>query len=508
VSLRIGILIVLMWLPSVHAQRYALVIGNSNYGQEMGRLKNPVNDARDMAKLLINKGFKVTTVIDASKREMKTKISQFSQRLDKDSIGLFFFAGHGVQVNNNNYLVPIKAAIETEVDVEFEAINANYILHKMKESENKINIVILDACRNNPYASSFRSIGQRGLTRINPTEGTLVLYASSPGQVASDGAKRNGLFTQHLLQQISQSTYKIEDIFKSVARGVNKDSARKQLPWYEGMILGDFYFTQTKDQPIKLESSTPKVTKTPVTTQQADAYLIIATTPSNARVRILNITPKYRDGIKLKTGRYHIEVSAAGYRKQTQWLTLDAGNTQQQITLARLPKVSEQNNMKAQYNLGVKHQKGKDPTVDNHITQTDLAKLRQIESDKADFVKRTGGAKKYYKDHCADQLQFLKRTANQGQSIAQAILGGCFNFGAGVKKDAYEAVKWYRKAANQDNSNAQTNLGSMYEKGLGVSKDPYEAVKWYRKAANQGNPTAQYNLGVKYERGRGVRKDY
>ena len=168
-------------------ERVALVIGNSSYKESP--LANPVNDATDMAAALQSAGFKVTLKRNASTRDMRQAIRDFGAELRRAQVGLFYFAGHGVQVKGNNYLVPVGSDIETEADVEDLAIDANYALRTMEEAQTKVSIVILDACRNNPFARSFRS-ASRGLAQMTAATGSLVAFATAPGSVASDGAGR------------------------------------------------------------------------------------------------------------------------------------------------------------------------------------------------------------------------------------------------------------------------------------------------------------------------------
>jgi len=223
-------------------KRLALIIGNSAYSD--APLKNPANDATDMAKQLESVGFEVMKLINADIREMKQGIRDFGKKLkSEDMVGLFYFAGHGIQKDGNNYLVPVKSRIESEADVEFEAVNAGRVLQQMELAENKLNLVILDACRNNPFAKSFRS-ANRGLGKMEAPTGSMILYATSPGNVAADGSGRNGLFTEKLLSKISQPGLKIEDVFKQTAYEVSVASNKKQYPYIEGYILGDFYFTE------------------------------------------------------------------------------------------------------------------------------------------------------------------------------------------------------------------------------------------------------------------------
>jgi hypothetical protein len=177
-------------------------------------------------------------------------IRTFTGSLEEESVGLFYFAGHGIEFAGNHYLIPVDANIESEADVEFESINAGRVLASLKQSNNGLNLVVLDACRNNPYVKSFRS-SSRGLSRMQPVSGSLILYATEPSSVAADGDGDNGVFTKHLVDAINQHGNKIEEIFKITARNVNKATAKKQTRYIEGVLLGEFYFGRKKIEPPK-----------------------------------------------------------------------------------------------------------------------------------------------------------------------------------------------------------------------------------------------------------------
>jgi len=225
---------------SMVEKRIALVIGNSDYLH--GPLANPVNDARSMARALRSAGFDVILGENLSnKTEMKRLIRDFGFKLNKGGVGLFYFAGHGLQVNGFNFLVPVNAVINNEEEVEYEAVDAGFVISQMEAAKNRLNIVILDACRNNPYARSFRSTKQ-GLSGMNAPTGTLIAYATAPGSVASDGSGVNGLYTQELLSQINKSDLQIESVFKNVRAEVVRKSGGRQTPWESSSLIGDFYF--------------------------------------------------------------------------------------------------------------------------------------------------------------------------------------------------------------------------------------------------------------------------
>ena len=217
-------------------KRVALVIGNSTY--PTAPLANPVNDATDMAALLEKIGFEVILKRDAGKREMDQAVKKFYRRLQSSKgIALFYYAGHGLQMRGQNYLVPVDAEIESEGDVEYNSVNAGWVLSKMEDAANPVNIVILDACRNNPFSRGFRS-GERGLAQMPSPTGSIIAYATAPGDVASDGEGRNGLYTKNLLKHLPTPGLSIQDLFTQVGADVYSESGKKQTPWMSSSLMG------------------------------------------------------------------------------------------------------------------------------------------------------------------------------------------------------------------------------------------------------------------------------
>jgi hypothetical protein len=242
---RIALILFLFTLinPSVSSaateQRIALVIGNSAYSS--GPLKNPVNDAADMAAMLKKLGFSVTLKKNAGLQEMDKAIEAFGNRLKRGGVGLFYYAGHGVQVNGANYLLPIDAKINKEADVKYQAVDANKILDEMATANNGLNIIMLDACRDNPFARSFRNAA-RGLAIVSSApSGTFISYSTSPGNVARDGDGRNSPYTAALLEHIQAPGLTISDVFINVRTKVKKETG--QVPWELSSLEGRFYFT-------------------------------------------------------------------------------------------------------------------------------------------------------------------------------------------------------------------------------------------------------------------------
>ena len=229
-------------------RRVALVIGNGAYTKAKA-LPNPANDAADMATALREVGFEVLSGTDLNKRQMVNLIRDFGARQSLGGVGLFYYAGHSLQVGGENYIVPVDAEIPQEDEVAYAAVPLGLVLAKMTTAKNDLNIVILDACRNNPFArgwSGDRDItSNQGLARISPPTGTLVLYATEPGKVAVDRNGRNSLFTGSLLKQIKRPNLEYDPMVRAVSSDVWEQSNKQQLPWKEGNSLRDFYFNLT-----------------------------------------------------------------------------------------------------------------------------------------------------------------------------------------------------------------------------------------------------------------------
>jgi tetratricopeptide (TPR) repeat protein len=215
-----------------------------------------------MARILRDLGFVVIQGENLSQVEMKRRIRLFGDRLRGGGIGLFYYAGHGLQVDGRNYLIPVNAAITKEQEAEYESVDLGFVIAQMEDAHNSLNIVILDACRNNPFARSFRST-KSGLASIDAPSGTLIAYATAPGSVASDGSGKNGLYTQELLKYIRLPEVSIEQVFKKVRIAVREQTKGAQTPWESSSLVGDFYFkvpasatkpSSSPSQPIRPET--------------------------------------------------------------------------------------------------------------------------------------------------------------------------------------------------------------------------------------------------------------
>ncbi|MCI5196179.1 MAG: DUF1566 domain-containing protein [Candidatus Electrothrix sp. AW5] len=229
------------------SDRVALVIGNKDY--QDAPLKNPVNDANDFSEMLEELGFEVIKRTNLTYQAMKRALRDFSQTIPKNGVALFYFAGHGVQMSGINYLLPVGQRIDDPEDIPFESVQADHALAKMEAAGSKVNIVILDACRNNP-SRGFRSVNQ-GLAPMN-AEGAFIAYATGPGRFALDNARgRNGLYTKKLLETLKTPGLTIEELFRRVRYHVSKESDKQQIPWTASGLYGEkpFYFIPPTSNP-------------------------------------------------------------------------------------------------------------------------------------------------------------------------------------------------------------------------------------------------------------------
>ena len=265
-------------------QKYALVIGNGAY-TGLGRLNNPVNDANDMTAALQGLGFTVDKVLDGDLDKMETAITRLKNRLSvsKNTYGFFFYAGHGVQSDGVNYLIPVGASIPSANYLRDRAVSVQAMLGELNDAGNELNIVVLDACRDNPF--SWGRSGSRGLTVVsNQPADSIIVYATSAGSVASDGTGRNGLFTEQLLKQLKAPGLDVKEMFDNTGAAVSQASSRKQIPAIYSQYFGKAYLgsrpsaaTATPAQPA------PAVTPQPAPAQPKPAPA--ATTPAAAPER-------------------------------------------------------------------------------------------------------------------------------------------------------------------------------------------------------------------------------
>ena len=400
-------------------QRVALVIGNKDY-ISLNKLKNPINDARAMKDILSKKNFNVIYLENASQLEMEEAIDKFAYKLKNgNGVGMFYYAGHGMEVDGVNYLIPTDARIPSKKYVKSKSVSTDIIVSAMEEAKNRLNILVLDSCRSNPFSRG----GTGGLAPINSAKGIYVAYATAPNKVAEDGDGDNGLFTQYLIKNINQSGLKIEDVFKRVRAGVQRDSNGKQIPWSSSSIVGDFYFTL------------PSINKK----QKTNSVIPIANI-SNNRIWAL------KKSCSLNNGK---GCNDLGIRyEKGEGVTKDKSKA-----VAFYKKACD---LKFSYgcnNLGTNYYYGQG-------VSKDLSKSVEFYKKACDLKNGLGcnylGTRYYYGE-------------------------------GGLPKDLSKSVEFYKKACDLKNGKGCDNLGSRYYSGEGgLPKDLSKAREFYKKACDLG----------------------
>ena len=514
--------------------RVALVVGNSTYAH-IGRLPNPDNDARDMSAALRRLGFEVTTELDADRVELTEALRAFTRRSAGADVSLVFYAGHGIEMNGVNYLVPVDARLERDVDVRFETVTVDDLL--VATTGASLRLVLLDACRNNPLARSMqrtaatRTVSGGSFADLNEDllgDETLVAYAAAAGTTAADGRGRNSPYTSALLSHL-ETPLEIGLLFRRVRAQVLASTNGAQRPHEYHSLVGEHYLTRTLATGASVTVSAAVPAEPPsADPPRPDPPDIDVTELPIAALRELaeagdaeaqtELGERYEDGRGVLQD-YGIAVSwfrraaeqgyAPGQAALGFMYMRGRGVAQDDAEGVRWSRrAAEQGNARAQHNLGVSYRDGRGVAQD--YGEAVRWSRRAAEQGRASAQHNLGWMYENGRGVRRDRVEavrWYRRAAEQGDDFAQASLGAMYASGRGVRRDDEEAVRWYRRAAEQGNDFAQANLGIMYASGRGVRRDDEEAVRWYRRAADRGNATGQAGLGIMYEEGRGVRRD-
>ena len=442
--------------------RVALVVGNSTYAH-IGRLPNPDNDARDISAALRRLGFEVTTELDANREELTEALRAFTRQSAGADVSLVFYAGHGIEMDGVNYLVPVDARLERDVDVRFETVTVDDLL--VSTSGASLRLLILDACRNNPLARSMqrtaatRTVSGGSFADLNEDllgDETMVAYAAAAGTTAADGRGRNSPYTTALLSHL-ETPLEIGLLFRRVRAAVLASTNGAQRPHEYHSLVGEHYLTRT----LAAGASVTVSAAVPADPAPAD--------------------PPRPDPPE-------IEVTA--------------------LHLTALRELAEAGDAEAQTELGERYEDGRGVRQDYAVA---VSWFRRA-ADQGQAPGQAALGFMYFRGFGVAQddteaVRWFRRAADQGDARGQNNLGAMYGTGRGVSRDYAEAVRWYRRAAEQGHALGQNNLGVRYRDGRGVSQDHGEAVRWFRRSAEQGNARGQYRLGLMYENGRGVRRD-
>lgn len=447
---------------AAHAEkRVALVIGNSAY-RAVPALPNPTADARLMSDTLLSLGFFVVgggAQLDLDKAGFDGALREFGHELAGADVALFYYAGHGVETHGLNYLVPVDAHPLDEGDVFAQAVGTPGILDQMEKSGARINLVLLDACRDNP----FRGIGVRsktgGLAQMQAPPGTLISFATQPRSVSLDGVDGHSPYTKALAATMQRAGYGLFKTFNEVGLAVQKATGGSQLPWVSSSpIPGSFYFAgKPAPAPIPLASA-PAVGPSGTPPPFVEAKL--SPSDDNPGLRRDLIT----DCDRLAAMPYDTGHAPSLAGVEVDKINITAATTACNDAIAQYPDV-----MRFTFEAG------------------------RVATARKDF---------------AEARRLYQKAADAGYAMAMNNIGALYEEGSGVPRNYDESARWYAKAVAAGEPIAMVDLGWFYEHGQGVKKDLAEAKRLYEAAANAGVPAGMGNLGLMYMYGSGVPRDY
>ena len=492
--------------PALADKRVALVIGNSSY-RSVPHLDNPANDAKLMAKTLRGLGFELVgdgAQIDLDKAGFESALQKFGNQVLGADVGLFYYAGHGLQIDGKNFLVPIEANPTKEADVFLQMIDTQVVLSQMEGAGTKLNIVLLDACRNSPFGGRGLRATSGGLAQMQAPEGTLISYATQPGNVATDGADGDSPYTLAVADTISRPGLGLFDAFNEVGVAVKRATGGAQQPWVASSpIEGSFYF-----------AGAPQAAVTPPPTTAPLAEATPAKTPPIA-VAIADAS-RTTDGPAPTRPGASPTAPPTGNQK-------DSAGQAPPVQTAALPPTQPTSSARGAASAVADCDRlaglPRDPGLTPGVAGVDfqdidpvpaLAACRAAIAEQADdprvafelgrAISKSGGSD-------ADALALYRKAAAAGHAGAMHNLGIAYETGKGVDRNLATALDWFRKSANGGDTAAMVRMGFAYKNGEGVPLDYVQALQWFRKAADGGAAAGMTDVGLAYQSGRGVAKN-
>jgi uncharacterized protein len=482
-NITVAVILVIATVPeTLAANRFALVIGNGDYVNSKS-LPNPVNDATDVSDVLRQLGFSVTTVLNGTYNDIRQAIRSFNIQVQGADIGLIYFAGHGMELAGDNWLIPVDADLKTDLDVANSAISLKTIMQSVSRASG-LGLVILDACRDDPFAAKIehaklsRSV-ERGFARVEPTTNVLVAYAAKDGTTAKDGDGHNSPYTAALLRNLGRPNLEVGRMFRNIRDEVMTNSNREQEPFVYGSLSSKaFYLNESAAPPAATAGS--QALAVPGEESEAIWSTIKQSNDSDLFEQFLVKFPDGPHAVEARDRLAKLQVALDCDRRAKSFLDRDRTRTasvaQRDESASRLATTAcEQAALQFPGTARYAFQAGR------------VAEARKDYS----------GARRHYEN--ADRL---------GSAAAAFRLGLLFSESNRLPSDYAQARKWFEKAANQNILTAMFSLGVLYEMGRGGPQDYTKARELYTKAAEGGERRAMKNIGSLYETGRGVERDY
>jgi hypothetical protein len=516
-------------------KRVALVVGNDEY-QSVPKLANGVRDAQAMRLALQGAGFQVQIATNVSREGIDAAVNKFILSINPGDIALFYYSGHAVQVGGENYLSPVDLVAANEVQVRNRSFKASEVIEEMEARGADLQIAILDACRNNPFARERSIGGGQGLAAMNVGRGTFLAYATAPGRTSDDNSSdRNGLYTTYLLKALAQPGLSLEQVFKQASAEVQSASNGKQIPWISSSVQGDFYFHMPAPPApeVKPAPAPAVVAAQPAPPDPAAEAWAITRGKSN-RAMLETIIKEFPDSPYARLAKVELAglpsapVSAPAMapvrvndspKPERQADTLG----QRTISAPNTPAVTPPPFTPTSVAPPVKTVERAKTAGPEELTQQGIASFNVRDYAKAlPFFRaaaNSGNAQAMYflaymyqhglgvaADN-AEAMRVYKNSAAGGYASSFSALGLMYENGSGVPVDYAEARKWLLKGIDAGSAASMNELGYMYFSGLGTRRDTAEGCRWYRKSAEGGFTSGLYNLGYCYETGEGVSAD-
>ena len=525
--LRLAILFlaVLIGQPALAERKAALLIGNAAYSAPATELKNPPNDITAMKATLETAGFEVTVLENAGRAAMSEALAGFEEKVAGADIGLIYYSGHGIEVNGDNFLIPVDAKLASDRDVKYETILLDDLLHALAGAT-KLKLVLLDACRDNPFLTSMkrlstRGIPTRGLARVDSAETNMLIgYATAPGDVALDGDGTMSPYAAALTRHLVSPGLEIEAALRAVAKDVYEATNGKQRPFktgslFETVMLGDGLAPEASgtvghNDPCRdaaahwaevRESRNKAMLEDHVRLFPACAFANIA------RQRIADLAPVVT--LREATGENDCDRLAAAENDPFR-LASTKGVDFYQIDFSRAIPACEEairqspDEKRFAYQLGraLDHGGRFSEAAAAYRTSADLGNHQAMRNLAILYENGEGVTQDY-----TEAMTWFRKSADLGNALAMNNIGLFYRNGKGVPEDLTAALEWYRKSAAGGAAIAMQNIGDFYELGLGVPQDLKESFAWYQKAADAGNAASMTNVGWAYEMGRGVERN-
>lgn len=403
--------------------KFALVIGNSHYGGDRG-LANAANDARLMARTLAALGFSVTEQYDLGREQLGGAVNAFAGRLPAGATAFVYYAGHGMQIGGSNYLTPVDMPVTSETSAKLRSYALSTLLERLAGSRSALNIVVLDACRNNPFqpgsAVRYRSFRDLGLSRVEAPRGTMIAYSTSPGQLAPDGKGSNSLYTATLAKGLRQPGKELEAVFRQVGNEVRRQTRDDQIPWYESSLSGSYYLDEQDQARYAATAPLPRPGPGRDLRRQATRGL---------QRPVVEPAPWYR------------QMNAA------EWSELDWEIQQRvrRLTPDELPALQHQaggGSVVAQTVLGIAYREG-------------IEAIRVPGSQQVARYKANNGA----------AWKWLQKAAQAGFPIAQVEIGEMYYTGHGTERNLDKSRQWIAAAADANYPRAKLDLVQLQALG-------------------------------------------